>query len=258
MFVVVNSRLLHPRPCTTLIWRRLHTSQSAMSNINITFLGTASAQPSRTRNHSALALRLDGDVWLFDCGEGTQNQIQKSAVKMGRISKIFITHTHGVLTPDPHHSVLFTGLLGDHIFGLLPLLASRLNGAGGMVDEALDPRASGAPDDAEVSHAPDRTDDVPQTTALSLWRYMVHRALGRMCAQGYYTRTPFLVAHMSCMNCSPQMTRSTRLPHYPVIALNFLGVTYSRLTAPGLTFTGMPTSPFRPHRSCIQFLASAM
>ncbi|KAH9077248.1 beta-lactamase-like protein [Lactarius deliciosus] len=110
----------------------IHTTQPTMSNINITFLGTASAQPSRTRNHSALALRLDGDVWLFDCGEATQHQIQKSAVKMGRISKIFITHTHG-----------------DHIFGLLPLLASRLNGAGGMIDEALDPRASGALDDAE-------------------------------------------------------------------------------------------------------------
>jgi ribonuclease Z len=69
-----------------------------MSNINITFLGTASAQPSRTRNHSALALGFNGDVWLFDCGEGTQHQIQKSAVKMGRISKVFITHTHGVLS----------------------------------------------------------------------------------------------------------------------------------------------------------------
>ncbi|KAI0307230.1 beta-lactamase-like protein [Multifurca ochricompacta] len=100
-----------------------------MSNINLTFLGTASAQPSRTRNHSALALRLNGFVWLFDCGEGTQHQIQKSTVKMGKISKIFITHTHG-----------------DHIFGLLPLIASRLNGAGGMVDETLDPRASGVLD----------------------------------------------------------------------------------------------------------------
>ncbi|KAI0340780.1 Metallo-hydrolase/oxidoreductase [Trametopsis cervina] len=97
---------------------------TSISTINITFLGTASAQPSSTRNHSSLALRLDGDIWLFDCGEATQHQIQKSAVKMGRISKVFITHTHG-----------------DHIFGLLPFLASRLNGSGGTVDGAEDPRA---------------------------------------------------------------------------------------------------------------------
>ncbi|KAF9464400.1 Metallo-hydrolase/oxidoreductase [Collybia nuda] len=92
--------------------------------MNITFLGTASAQPSSTRNHSSLALHLGGDVWLFDCGEGTQHQIQKSRVKMGKIEKVFITHTHG-----------------DHIFGLLPLLASRLNGAGGTTDGTDDPRA---------------------------------------------------------------------------------------------------------------------
>ncbi|KAJ8590883.1 Metallo-hydrolase/oxidoreductase [Rhizopogon salebrosus TDB-379] len=94
-----------------------------LTSVNLTFLGTASAQPSSTRNHSALALRLNADVWLFDCGEATQHQIQRSNVKMGKIEKIFITHTHG-----------------DHIFGLLPLLASRLNGAGGTVDGVEDPR----------------------------------------------------------------------------------------------------------------------
>ncbi|KAI0722345.1 Metallo-hydrolase/oxidoreductase [Cerioporus squamosus] len=100
---------------------------STLSSVNITILGSASAQPSSTRNHSSLALRLDGDVWLFDCGEATQHQIQKSSVKMGRIQKIFITHTHG-----------------DHIFGVLPVLAMRLNGAGGTVD-VEDPRAVSAP-----------------------------------------------------------------------------------------------------------------
>lgn len=69
--------------------------RSLISSIDITFLGTASAQPSSTRNHSPLALRLGKDVWLFDCGEATQHQIQKSSVKMGKIEKIFITHTHG-------------------------------------------------------------------------------------------------------------------------------------------------------------------
>jgi len=67
-----------------------------LSSFNITFLGTASAQPSSTRNHSALALRLGSQIWLFDCGESTQKQIQNAkGVKMGKIKKIFITHTHG-------------------------------------------------------------------------------------------------------------------------------------------------------------------
>ncbi|KAJ7498757.1 beta-lactamase-like protein [Mycena latifolia] len=100
------------------------TSRAAFSDVQLTFLGTASAQPSFTRKHSSLALRLGPDVWLFDCGEGTQSQLQKSVVKMGRIEKIFITHTHG-----------------DHIFGLVPLLAGILNGAGGAADGAEEPRA---------------------------------------------------------------------------------------------------------------------
>ncbi|KAF9058059.1 beta-lactamase-like protein [Panaeolus papilionaceus] len=98
-------------------------TRKALGSVNITFLGTASAQPSSTRNHSALALKLGGDVWLFDCGEATQHQLQKSSVKMGKIEKIFITHTHG-----------------DHIFGIIPLLASLLNGAGGSADGVEDPR----------------------------------------------------------------------------------------------------------------------
>ncbi|KAE9410181.1 Metallo-hydrolase/oxidoreductase [Gymnopus androsaceus JB14] len=93
------------------------------STINVTFLGTASAMPSSTRNHSSLAVRLGSDVWLFDCGEATQHQIQKSNVRMGKIEKVFITHTHG-----------------DHIFGLIPLLAGCLNGNGGTADGVEDPR----------------------------------------------------------------------------------------------------------------------
>ncbi|KAJ7929938.1 beta-lactamase-like protein [Mycena leptocephala] len=98
-------------------------SRTTPLDVQLTFLGTASAQPSSTRIHSSLALRLGADVWLFDCGEGTQQRLQQSIVRMGRIEKIFITHTHG-----------------DHIFGLLPLLAGVLNGAGGAADDAEDPR----------------------------------------------------------------------------------------------------------------------
>ncbi|CAO3610256.1 unnamed protein product [Cunninghamella blakesleeana] len=46
-------------------------------SMDITFLGTSSAQPSTTRNHQSMALRVNGDIWLFDCGEATQHQFQK-------------------------------------------------------------------------------------------------------------------------------------------------------------------------------------
>ncbi|KAI8980880.1 beta-lactamase-like protein [Pilobolus umbonatus] len=78
-----------------------------VATMDITFLGTGSAQPSPTRNHQSMAFRTDGDIWLFDCGEATQHQLQKSKLKMGKISRIFITHMHG-----------------DHCFGLAPVMCS--------------------------------------------------------------------------------------------------------------------------------------
>ena len=33
--------------------------------------------------------------WMFDCGEGTQTQLMRSAVKPGKLTKILITHLHG-------------------------------------------------------------------------------------------------------------------------------------------------------------------
>ena len=77
--------------------------------MNVTFLGTSSGVPSLTRNVSSLALKLSqsSEVWLFDCGEGTQHQIMKSNIKSSQIKKIFITHMHG-----------------DHIYGLPGLLAT--------------------------------------------------------------------------------------------------------------------------------------
>jgi ribonuclease Z len=77
--------------------------------LQITFLGTSSGVPTRSRNVSSIALRLPqrAEIWLFDCGEGTQHQILRSDLKISQIVRIFVTHMHG-----------------DHIYGLMGLLAS--------------------------------------------------------------------------------------------------------------------------------------
>ena len=88
--------------------------------MEITFLGTSSGVPTRSRNVSSVALRLPqrAEVWLFDCGEGTQHQLQKSDIKSSQIRRIFVTHMHG-----------------DHTFGLMGLIAScGLAGSGQPID----------------------------------------------------------------------------------------------------------------------------
>jgi len=81
------------------------------NTIDITFLGTSSAQPNTTRNHSSLGVRVNGTVWLFDAGEGTQRQLMYSTLKMGKVNKVFITHLHGVRN-------LFRNLISIYIYKL--------------------------------------------------------------------------------------------------------------------------------------------
>lgn len=66
-----------------------------MTQLNIIFLGTGGSWPSVKRNVSSLAIKRAGEIVLFDCGEGTQRQFQKSNLSYMQISKIFITHFHG-------------------------------------------------------------------------------------------------------------------------------------------------------------------
>ncbi|MCD6572290.1 MAG: ribonuclease Z [Thermoplasmata archaeon] len=63
--------------------------------LEIIFLGTGGSWPTVKRNVSAIAIKRGGEILLFDCGEGTQRQIQKSKLSYMQISKIFITHYHG-------------------------------------------------------------------------------------------------------------------------------------------------------------------
>jgi len=73
--------------------------------LNVTFLGTAGSLPTPERNPSAILINREGEMLLFDCGEGTQRQMMRARTGMIRLSHIFLTHLHA-----------------DHILGIPGLL----------------------------------------------------------------------------------------------------------------------------------------
>jgi ribonuclease Z len=75
--------------------------------MKIILLGTSSAIPTLYRSLSSTALVRDGDVFLFDCGEGTQVQLMRAGVRRSKIQAIFIGHLHG-----------------DHLYGINGLLST--------------------------------------------------------------------------------------------------------------------------------------
>ena len=61
--------------------------------LRVTFLGTGGTLPTPRRNPSAVLINRDGELMLFDCGEGTQQQMMRAKTGM-KLTSIFITHFH--------------------------------------------------------------------------------------------------------------------------------------------------------------------
>lgn len=62
--------------------------------LQVTFLGTAGSLPTPDRNPSAVLVNREGELILFDCGEGTQRQMMRARTGMMKLNYIFITHLH--------------------------------------------------------------------------------------------------------------------------------------------------------------------
>jgi ribonuclease Z len=80
-----------------------------VSTRELIVLGTAGQSPTRERSPGGCALKWDGELVLFDPGEGCQRQCLFAGVAVSRASALLLTHLHG-----------------DHCLGLPGVLQRRI------------------------------------------------------------------------------------------------------------------------------------
>lgn len=78
-----------------------------MAHFSIHTLGCGSAKPSLRHQPSSTVVDFRDNLFMIDCGEGTQAAMQRHRLKFSRLSNIFLTHLHG-----------------DHVLGLPGLISS--------------------------------------------------------------------------------------------------------------------------------------
>ena len=170
----------------------LRGNSSSQSNMEISFLGTASCIPSTTRGVSSMVLRYNSDSFMFDCGEASQIQIQRSRVKPSKIKKIFITHNHG-----------------DHAFGLPGMLCLIGMATQAERNEAADLMNAGDQGDEPLEiYGPEGTRDMVRAMLqLSYSRiavpHVIHELKGIPFLHGRFAKQP-----------PPPMVRTRLDPYY--------------------------------------------
>lgn len=78
-----------------------------MEKFQLNILGCGSATCTTQHLQSSQVLDIRDNLFMIDCGEGTQLQMRRMHLKFARLNNIFISHLHG-----------------DHCFGLLGMLST--------------------------------------------------------------------------------------------------------------------------------------
>ncbi len=75
--------------------------------MKVNILGCYAATPRSFTNPTSQVLEIRNQLFLIDCGEGTQVQLRRNKIKFSKIKHIFISHLHG-----------------DHFYGLVGLVST--------------------------------------------------------------------------------------------------------------------------------------
>ena len=75
--------------------------------MKLTILGCYAATPRTLTNPTSQVLEINNEIFLIDCGEGTQVELRRKKIKFSKIKHVFISHLHG-----------------DHFFGLIGLIST--------------------------------------------------------------------------------------------------------------------------------------
>lgn len=73
--------------------------------IKMILLGTAGSAPTMTRRMPSMVVVYEGDMLMFDCGEGTQFRMIELGLNPVKIKAIFVSHAHG------DHTIGIAGLV---------------------------------------------------------------------------------------------------------------------------------------------------